>query len=165
MLYCRLRGPEASGVSLPAPGHAHLLRCFAASINHKKQGDNESVYFMRISWIYKYRLLSPYWHANWNVILLVRVLVLCTSAVSVEQWKAQFKMWSTADDSQVCRFTSDAKDKPHNSGICISTYSMIAHTQRRSWEAEQLMKWLSTQVSVCVRVCLCDGVELRARVG
>ena len=54
-------------------------------------------------------------------------------------------MWSTADDSQVCRFTSDAKDKPHSSGICISTYSMIAHTQRRSWEAEQLMKWLSSQ--------------------
>lgn len=74
-----------------------------------------------------------------------RVLVLCTSAVSVEQWKAQFKMWSTADDSQVCRFTSDAKDKPHNSGICISTYSMIAHTQRRSWEAERLMEWLSSQ--------------------
>ena len=54
-------------------------------------------------------------------------------------------MWSTADDSQICRFTSDAKDKPHSSGICISTYSMIAHSQRRSWEAEQLMKWLSSQ--------------------
>ena len=54
-------------------------------------------------------------------------------------------MWSTADDSQICRFTSDAKDKPHNSGICISTYSMIAHTQRRSWEAERLMEWLSSQ--------------------
>lgn len=24
----------------------------------------------------------------------------------------QFKMWSTADDSIICRFTSDAKDKP-----------------------------------------------------
>ncbi len=24
----------------------------------------------------------------------------------------QFKMWSTADDSLICRFTSDAKDKP-----------------------------------------------------
>ena len=28
-----------------------------------------------------------------------RALVLCNSGVSVEQWKAQFKMWSTADDS------------------------------------------------------------------
>ena len=27
-----------------------------------------------------------------------RALVLCTSAVSVEQWKAQFKMWSTVAD-------------------------------------------------------------------
>jgi len=25
----------------------------------------------------------------------------------------QFKMWSTADDSMICRFTADAKDKPH----------------------------------------------------
>ncbi|XP_037570390.1 general transcription and DNA repair factor IIH helicase subunit XPB-like [Dermacentor silvarum] len=41
-----------------------------------------------------------------------RCLVLCNSGVSVEQWKAQFKMWSTADDSVICRFTSEAKDKP-----------------------------------------------------
>ncbi|KAK2142669.1 hypothetical protein LSH36_924g00041 [Paralvinella palmiformis] len=41
-----------------------------------------------------------------------RCLVLCTSGVAVEQWRSQFKMWSTADDSIICRFTSDAKDKP-----------------------------------------------------
>lgn len=41
-----------------------------------------------------------------------RALVLCNSGVSVEQWKQQFKMWSTADDSMICRFTSEAKDKP-----------------------------------------------------
>lgn len=29
-----------------------------------------------------------------------RALVLCNSGVSVEQWKYQFKMWSTADDSK-----------------------------------------------------------------
>ncbi|RWS26878.1 rad25/xp-B DNA repair helicase-like protein, partial [Leptotrombidium deliense] len=65
--------------------------------------------------------------------------------VSVEQWKAQFKMWSTADDSIICRFTSDAKDKPINCGICITTYSMMTHTQKRSWEAEQVMNWLKDQ--------------------
>lgn len=32
-----------------------------------------------------------------------RALVLCNSGVSVEQWKQQFKMWSTADDSMICR--------------------------------------------------------------
>ncbi|KAG9508893.1 General transcription and DNA repair factor IIH helicase subunit XPB, partial [Fragariocoptes setiger] len=74
-----------------------------------------------------------------------RCLVLCNSGVSVEQWKTQFKMWSTADDSIICRFTSEAKDRPTNCGICITTYSMITHTQKRSWEAEQAMKWLTDQ--------------------
>lgn len=74
-----------------------------------------------------------------------RALILCNSGVSVEQWKQQFKMWSTADDSMICRFTSDAKDKPMGSGILITTYSMITHTQKRSWEAEQTMRWLQEQ--------------------
>ncbi|GAB0091966.1 General transcription and DNA repair factor IIH helicase subunit XPB [Sergentomyia squamirostris] len=74
-----------------------------------------------------------------------RALVLCNSGVSVEQWKQQFKMWSTADDSMICRFTSDAKDKPMGCGILVTTYSMITHTQKRSWEAEQTMRWLQDQ--------------------
>ncbi|XP_005631937.1 general transcription and DNA repair factor IIH helicase/translocase subunit XPB [Canis lupus baileyi] len=74
-----------------------------------------------------------------------RCLVLGNSAVSVEQWKAQFKMWSTIDDSQICRFTSDAKDKPIGCSIAISTYSMLGHTTKRSWEAERVMEWLKTQ--------------------
>lgn len=74
-----------------------------------------------------------------------RCLVLCNSGVSVEQWKTQFKLWSTADDSIICRFTSDAKDRPDNCGICITTYSMISHTQKRSWEADQVMKWVQDQ--------------------
>ncbi|KFP44190.1 TFIIH basal transcription factor complex helicase XPB subunit, partial [Chlamydotis macqueenii] len=74
-----------------------------------------------------------------------RCLVLGNSAVSVEQWKAQFKMWSTIDDSQICRFTSDAKDKPIGCSIAISTYSMLGHTTKRSWEAERVMEWLKSQ--------------------
>ncbi|XP_032880846.1 general transcription and DNA repair factor IIH helicase subunit XPB [Amblyraja radiata] len=74
-----------------------------------------------------------------------RCLVLCTSAVSVEQWKSQFKMWSTIDDSQICRFTSDAKDKPIGCSVAISTYSMLGHTTKRSWEAERVMEWLKSQ--------------------
>ncbi|XP_054286214.1 general transcription and DNA repair factor IIH helicase subunit XPB [Macrosteles quadrilineatus] len=74
-----------------------------------------------------------------------RALVLCNSGVSVEQWKQQFKMWSTADDSMICRFTSEAKDKPMGCGILVTTYSMITHTQKRSWEADQTMKWLQEQ--------------------
>ncbi|KAL5006778.1 hypothetical protein ScPMuIL_015584 [Solemya velum] len=74
-----------------------------------------------------------------------RCLALCTSGVAVEQWRSQFKMWSTIDDSLICRFTSDAKDKPMGSAICISTYSMIAHSTKRSWEAEKVMEWLQCQ--------------------
>lgn len=74
-----------------------------------------------------------------------RALVLCNSGVSVEQWKSQFKMWSTADDSMICRFTSDAKDKPMGCGVCVTTYSMITHQQKRSWEAERVMDWLKEQ--------------------
>uniref|UniRef100_A0A670K4C8 General transcription and DNA repair factor IIH helicase/translocase subunit XPB n=1 Tax=Podarcis muralis TaxID=64176 RepID=A0A670K4C8_PODMU len=74
-----------------------------------------------------------------------RCLILGNSAVSVEQWKAQFKMWSTIDDSQICRFTSDAKDKPIGCSIAISTYSMLGHTTKRSWEAEKVMEWLKSQ--------------------
>nr|CAG4643033.1 EOG090X01LU [Ilyocryptus agilis] len=74
-----------------------------------------------------------------------RALVLCNSGVSVEQWKQQFKMWSTADDSMICRFTSDAKDKPHGCSIMITTFNMITHQQKRSYEADQTMKWLQEQ--------------------
>lgn len=75
-----------------------------------------------------------------------KVLVLCTSGVAVEQWRSQFKMWSTADDAIICRFTADAKDKPHTGCcICISTYSMISHTTKRSYEAEKVMEWMNSQ--------------------
>ncbi|XP_071942531.1 general transcription and DNA repair factor IIH helicase/translocase subunit XPB-like isoform X2 [Antedon mediterranea] len=74
-----------------------------------------------------------------------RCIVLCTSGVAVEQWRSQFKMWSTVDDTMICRFTSDAKDKPMGCTICISTYSMISHSSKRSWEADQVIKWLKSQ--------------------
>uniref|UniRef100_A0A1X7UGB1 Helicase/UvrB N-terminal domain-containing protein n=1 Tax=Amphimedon queenslandica TaxID=400682 RepID=A0A1X7UGB1_AMPQE len=67
-----------------------------------------------------------------------RCMVLCTSVVAVEQWWSQFKLWSNIDMSVVCRFTSDAKDKPSpNSSIAISTYSMVSYTQKRAWDSQQ----------------------------
>lgn len=50
-----------------------------------------------------------------------------------------------ADDSMICRFTSEAKDKPMGCGILVTTYSMITHSQKRSWEADQTMRWLQEQ--------------------
>ena len=74
-----------------------------------------------------------------------KCLVLCTSGVAVEQWRSQFKLWATLDESIICRFTSDAKDKPMGCDILISTYSMISHTTKRSYEAERVMEWLQSQ--------------------
>ncbi|XP_077978060.1 general transcription and DNA repair factor IIH helicase/translocase subunit XPB-like [Glandiceps talaboti] len=74
-----------------------------------------------------------------------RCMVLCTSGVSVEQWKSQFKLWSNIDDSMICRFTSDAKDKPMGCSVLISTYSMMGHSTKRSWEAEKMMEWIREQ--------------------
>lgn len=70
-------------------------------------------------------------------------LVLCTSAVSVEQWRQQFKLFSNVKDEQIARFTSDCKEKfSGSSGIMISTYTMVAYGGRRSYEAKKIMDFI-----------------------
>ncbi|KAH7714790.1 Ssl2p [Aphelenchoides avenae] len=80
-----------------------------------------------------------------------RCLVLATSNVSVEQWKAQFKLWSTTQENQIIRFTREAKD-PVPTGpdasrpvVCISTYSMVAYTGKRTYQADEAMRYLESQ--------------------
>lgn len=73
------------------------------------------------------------------------ILVLCTSAVSVEQWRREFKNFSTIADSQIARFTSDCKEKfSGNSGIVISTYTMVAYGGKRSYEAKKMMDFIQS---------------------
>ncbi|VDN04968.1 unnamed protein product [Thelazia callipaeda] len=80
-----------------------------------------------------------------------RCLVLATSNVSVEQWRGQFKLWSTIRDDQLIRFTREARD-PVPSGtnankpiVCISTYSMVAYTGKRTYAAEEAMKYIESR--------------------
>ncbi|MED6119764.1 General transcription and DNA repair factor IIH helicase subunit xpb1 [Stylosanthes scabra] len=40
-------------------------------------------------------------------------LCLATNAVSVDQWAFQFKLWSTIREENICRFTSDSKERFH----------------------------------------------------
>jgi DNA excision repair protein ERCC-3 len=71
------------------------------------------------------------------------ILILCTSAVSVEQWRHQFKMWSNIDDDKIARFTSDCKEQwQGNSGIMISTYTMIAYSGNRSYESAKIIEFM-----------------------
>eukprot|EP01025_Chloroclados_australasicus_P056927 TRINITY_DN7088_c0_g1_i4.p1 TRINITY_DN7088_c0_g1~~TRINITY_DN7088_c0_g1_i4.p1 ORF type:complete len:861 (-),score=62.83 TRINITY_DN7088_c0_g1_i4:571-3153(-) len=68
-------------------------------------------------------------------------LVLVTSSVSVDQWRHQYKMWSTIPDDQINRFTSDAKERfTTDRGVCITTYTMIAYSGRRSAEAQKVFE-------------------------
>ena len=87
-------------------------------------------------------------------------LVLCNSNVSVLQWKQQFKLWSTADDSKVRLFTSKDKERPSgefffiaisrlndrsfqlDSCVYISTYPMIARTENCNAETSEVMSSL-----------------------
>eukprot|EP00163_Fabomonas_tropica_P023178 TRINITY_DN4047_c0_g1_i2.p1 TRINITY_DN4047_c0_g1~~TRINITY_DN4047_c0_g1_i2.p1 ORF type:complete len:354 (-),score=113.33 TRINITY_DN4047_c0_g1_i2:32-1000(-) len=50
-------------------------------------------------------------------------LVLCTSSVAVEQWAAQFRLWSTVPEDRISRFTAKTKevDKIHlnEAGITV----------------------------------------------
>lgn len=67
-------------------------------------------------------------------------LVLCTSAVSVEQWRQQFKYFSTIADDKIARFTSDLKERfVGENGIVITTYTMVAYGGKRSHEAQKMM--------------------------
>eukprot|EP00698_Gefionella_okellyi_P023913 TRINITY_DN8296_c0_g2_i1.p1 TRINITY_DN8296_c0_g2~~TRINITY_DN8296_c0_g2_i1.p1 ORF type:complete len:758 (-),score=196.72 TRINITY_DN8296_c0_g2_i1:142-2415(-) len=69
-------------------------------------------------------------------------LVLCTSAMAVEQWREQFLLWADVDPDRVARFTADNKDRLADSGVVITTYSMISHAGKRSQEAQVIMSQL-----------------------
>ncbi|ODN83005.1 hypothetical protein L202_01236 [Cryptococcus amylolentus CBS 6039] len=73
-------------------------------------------------------------------------LVLCTSAVSVAQWKQQFLHFSNISERQICCFTQGEKEVFSTSaGIVISTYSMIAKTGKRAHDAEKVMQFLRSR--------------------
>lgn len=68
------------------------------------------------------------------------IIVLCTSAMSVVQWRAEFIKWSNINPEDVAVFTADNKNFfPRNAGIIISTYSMISNARKRSYDAEKVM--------------------------
>lgn len=64
-------------------------------------------------------------------------LVLCTSAVSVEQWKAQIKQFTNARNEDIACFTSERKEISES--IIISTYTMLCFSGKRSYEAQKAM--------------------------
>ncbi|KAH3674217.1 hypothetical protein WICMUC_003459 [Wickerhamomyces mucosus] len=74
------------------------------------------------------------------------VIVLCTSSVSVMQWRQQFLQWCTIQPENVAVFTSDNKEMfQSEAGLVVSTYSMVANTRNRSHDSQKVMDFLTSR--------------------
>lgn len=72
------------------------------------------------------------------------IIILCTSSMSVVQWRNEFLKWSNISPNDVAIFTSDHKEKfTRSTGIIVSTYSMVTQTRARSYDADKMMKWIA----------------------
>lgn len=72
-------------------------------------------------------------------------LVLCTNALSVDQWTKEFRNWSTLKEGQIAKFTSDEKHKfVGDAGIVVSTYTMISHSGERSAATARMIEWINS---------------------
>ena len=73
-------------------------------------------------------------------------IILCTSSMSVVQWRNEFLRWSNIDPADIAVFTSDNKEKFRRStGIIVSTYSMVSQTRARSYDAQKMMDWIQSR--------------------
>jgi DNA excision repair protein ERCC-3 len=74
------------------------------------------------------------------------VIILCTSSMSVVQWRQEFLKWSNINPNDIAIFTSDHKEKfTRNTGIIVSTYSMVTQTRSRSYDAAKMMDFLQNR--------------------
>ncbi|KAI9847968.1 MAG: DNA repair helicase RAD25 [Sclerophora amabilis] len=73
-------------------------------------------------------------------------VILCTSSMSVVQWRNEFLKWSNINPNDVAIFTSDHKEKfTRNTGIIVSTYSMVTQTRARSHDAQKMMDFMTSR--------------------
>lgn len=72
------------------------------------------------------------------------VIVMCTSAMSVVQWKEEFKRWSNINPNDIAVFTAEHKERfPGNTGVVITTYSMVTASGKRAHDTEQMMNFIT----------------------
>lgn len=73
-------------------------------------------------------------------------IILCTSAMSVVQWKEEFKKWSNINPDDIAIFTSGEKEKlNHKAGVIICTYSMVTQNTRRAHDSKQVMDFITSR--------------------
>ncbi|ATY65249.1 DNA repair helicase RAD25 [Cordyceps militaris] len=73
------------------------------------------------------------------------VIVLCTSSMSVVQWRNEFLKWSNINPDDIVAFTSDSKGSVFtgSTGVIVTTYSMVTQSRARSYDAEKMMRFLT----------------------
>ncbi|GAM84060.1 hypothetical protein ANO11243_020510 [Dothideomycetidae sp. 11243] len=73
-------------------------------------------------------------------------IVLCTSAMSVIQWRNEFLKWSNINPDDVAIFTSGEKERLNQkAGIIICTYSMVTQNTRRAHDSQQVMDFITSR--------------------
>ncbi len=73
-------------------------------------------------------------------------LIVCSTAVAVQQWKNQIRLWTHLPVEHITMLAQGSKEMPtKDAKVIITTYSMLAHSQKRSVAAEELMKFITTQ--------------------
>jgi DNA excision repair protein ERCC-3 len=71
------------------------------------------------------------------------IIVLCTSSMSVVQWRQEFLKWSNINPDDIAVFTAESKNKfSGNTGIIVSTYSMVTNNRERSHDSKKMMDFL-----------------------
>lgn len=74
-------------------------------------------------------------------------LCLCTSSVSVDQWRGQFGTWSTLQKENVGQFVAMGSGANGTASFCgdvtVTTYSMISHGGQRVTESQRMLDELN----------------------
>ncbi|KAM7196028.1 P-loop containing nucleoside triphosphate hydrolase protein [Naviculisporaceae sp. PSN 640] len=71
------------------------------------------------------------------------VIVLCTSSMSVVQWRQEFLKWSNINPEDITIFTAESKNRfPGNAGIIVTTYSMVTNNRERAHDSKKMMDFL-----------------------
>jgi DNA excision repair protein ERCC-3 len=74
------------------------------------------------------------------------VIVLATSNMSAIQWRNEFIKWSNINPDSIAVFSSDSKSTfTGNTGIIVTTYSMVTNTRERAHESAKMMKFLTSR--------------------
>ncbi|KAI9754716.1 MAG: hypothetical protein M4579_004563 [Chaenotheca gracillima] len=74
------------------------------------------------------------------------VVVLATSNMSVIQWKNEFMKWSNINPDNIAIFTSDNKSLfTGNTGVIITTYSMVTNSRERAHDSAKMIKFLQSR--------------------